>query len=169
MATPPRVRTASVAWDAEDSPLRMRQRRLVELSRFHEVRGVSVVTAVFAQQVPAIRGCQPHLSHRYPPDRRQSAQSPRIGVRSSRSPAELCCDTLLIDDGTRHRSYCLLLLSHVDVDERDVRERAVIYGLEDEIDALFRYLETQGEINDDRFPEWDKFQELAADYEVRLS
>ena len=40
------------------------------------------------------------------------------------------------------------------------------YGLEDEIDALLRYLETHGEVDDDRFPEWDEFQELAADYEV---
>ena len=60
------------------------------------------------------------------------------------SPAELCCHTLLIDSGSRHRSYCLLLLSHADVDESDLRERAVKYGLEDEIDALLRYLETHG-------------------------
>jgi len=37
------------------------------------------------------------------------------------SSAELCCHTLLIDDGSRHRSYCLLLLSHVDIDEEDLR------------------------------------------------
>jgi DNA-binding MarR family transcriptional regulator len=84
------------------------------------------------------------------------------------SPAELCCHTLLIDDGSRHRSYCLLLLSHVDVDEADLREQAAKYGLEDEIDALLRYLETHGEVDDDRLPEWDEFQELAADYEVPL-
>jgi len=84
------------------------------------------------------------------------------------SPAELCCHTMLIDDGSRHRSYCLLLLSHVDVDEGDLREQAAKYGLEDEIDALLRYLETHGEVDDDRLPEWDEFQELAADYEVPL-
>ncbi|PSQ30110.1 transcriptional regulator TrmB [Halobacteriales archaeon SW_6_65_46] len=84
------------------------------------------------------------------------------------SPAELCCHTLLIDDGSRHRSYCLLLLSHVDVDEEDLRAQAATYGLEDEIDALLRYLETHGEIGDDRLPEWDEFQELAAGYEVPL-
>ncbi|MBX0325637.1 MarR family transcriptional regulator [Halomicroarcula sp. F13] len=85
------------------------------------------------------------------------------------SPAELCCHTLLIDDGSRHRSYCLLLLSHVDVDEEDLREQAAKYDLEDEADALLRYLETHGEVDDDRLPEWDEFQELAADYEVWLS
>ncbi|WP_254280779.1 MarR family transcriptional regulator [Haloarcula marina] len=84
-------------------------------------------------------------------------------------PAEFCCHTLLIDDGSRHRSYCLLLLSHVEIDEEDLREEAVKYGLEDEIDALLRYLETHGEVDDDRLPEWDEFQELTADYEVRLS
>jgi DNA-binding MarR family transcriptional regulator len=84
------------------------------------------------------------------------------------SPAELCCHTLLIDNDSRHRSYCLLLLSHVDVDEEDLRERAAKYGLEDEIDALLRYLETHGEVDNDRLPEWNEFQELAADYEVSL-
>ncbi|WP_136591358.1 MarR family transcriptional regulator [Salinigranum halophilum] len=82
------------------------------------------------------------------------------------SPAELCCHTLLIDDGSRHRSYCLLLLSHVDVDEDDLREQAATYGLEDEIDALLRYLETHGGVDDDRLPEWSEFQKMAADYEI---
>ncbi|AGB15221.1 hypothetical protein Halru_0590 [Halovivax ruber XH-70] len=84
------------------------------------------------------------------------------------TPAELCCHTLLIDDDTRHRSYCLLLLSHVDVDEDALCECASKYGLEAEINALRRYLDTRGEIDDDHFPEWDEFQELAADYEVQL-
>jgi DNA-binding MarR family transcriptional regulator len=83
------------------------------------------------------------------------------------SPEELCCHTLLIDDGSRHRSYCLLLLlSHVNVDEEDLQAQEVKYGLEDEIDALLHYLETHGEVDDDRLPEWDEFQNLAADYEV---
>ncbi|MBP1953326.1 hypothetical protein J2752_000207 [Halarchaeum rubridurum] len=34
---------------------------------------------------------------------------------------------------------------------------------------MLRYLETQGDVDDDRLPEWDEFQQLAADYEVRLS
>ncbi|MCU4801757.1 MarR family transcriptional regulator [Halobacteria archaeon HArc-gm2] len=84
------------------------------------------------------------------------------------SPAELCCHTLLIDDDTRHRSYCLLLLSHVDVHEGDLREQAAKYNLEDEIDALLRYLGTQGEAGDERLPEWEEFRELAAEYEVPL-
>ena len=42
------------------------------------------------------------------------------------------------------------------------------YGLEDEIDALLRYLEAQGGVEVDRLPEWSEFQKLAADYEVPL-
>jgi len=82
------------------------------------------------------------------------------------SPAELCCHTLLIDDGSRHCSYCLLLLTHVDIDEENLRDQASKYDLEDEIDALLRYLETEGEVNDKRLPEWDEFRKLAADYKI---
>lgn len=85
------------------------------------------------------------------------------------SPAEICCLTLLIDDDTRHRSSCRLVLSRGDVDEDDLRERAAKYGLEDEIAVLLRYLETYGDVNDDCLPEWDEFLELAANYEVSLA
>jgi len=72
--------------------------------------------------------------------------------------------TLLIDNSSRHRLYFLLLLSHVDVDGGVLREQAAKYGPENEIGALLRYRETHGEVDDDRLPEWDEFQELAADY-----
>jgi len=85
------------------------------------------------------------------------------------SPAELCCHTLLIDNGSRYRSYCLLLLTHVNINENTLADRAIKYSLEDEISALIRYLETQGAVKADRLPEWSEFQELAADYEVPLS
>jgi len=75
------------------------------------------------------------------------------------SPAELCCHTLLIDDGSRHRSYSLLLLSHVDIDEENLRDQASKYDLEGEIDSLFRYLETEGEVNDKRLPRVERVLE----------
>lgn len=84
------------------------------------------------------------------------------------SPAELCCHTLLIDDGPRYRSYCLLLLSRMDIDEDELRATAEKYGLEAEITALGRYLETHGEVEDNRLPEWREFQELAREYGVPL-
>ncbi|PAU80311.1 transcriptional regulator TrmB [Halorubrum salipaludis] len=84
------------------------------------------------------------------------------------SPAELCCHTLLIDDGSRYRSYCLLLLRHLDVDEDDLRTQAAKYDLEDQINTLLRYLETHGDVTDDRLHKWDEFQKLAAEYEIDL-
>jgi len=83
-------------------------------------------------------------------------------------PPDLCCHTLLIDDGTRHQSYCLLLLSHVEVDADALRETASKYGLETEIDALLRYLQNSGDVGDNRLPEWSAFEELAADYGVTV-
>lgn len=83
-------------------------------------------------------------------------------------PPDLCCHTLLIDDDTRNRSYCLLLLTQVDVADGELRERSRKYGLEDEIEALIRYLETDGDVQDDRLPAWHEFQELAADYNVTI-
>ena len=85
------------------------------------------------------------------------------------SPEELCCHTLLIDDETRYRSYCLLLLSHVDIDEHHLRERAIKYDLKHDIEAMLHYLSMNGEIESDRFPDWTKFQALAADYGVSLN
>lgn len=50
----------------------------------------------------------------------------------------------------------------------ELQDRARKYGLETEIDALLAYLETNGDIDGDRLPEWSEFQALAADYEVSL-
>lgn len=37
------------------------------------------------------------------------------------------------------------------------------------LEVMLRYLETHGEVDDGRLPERDGFQQLAADYGVRLS
>ena len=87
----------------------------------------------------------------------------------SLSPAALCCHVLLIDDGSRHRSYCALLISHLDIDEGQLRDQAAKYELEETIDALLQYLNTHGQDTGRRFPEWAQFRRLAADYEVSLS
>ncbi|WP_435362348.1 MarR family transcriptional regulator [Haloarchaeobius sp. DFWS5] len=84
------------------------------------------------------------------------------------TPADLCCHTLLIDDDTRYRTYCLLLLSHTDVDEESLREKAAKYGVVDTVEALLQYLDTAGEVANVRLPAWSEFQETAADYEVQL-
>jgi len=50
------------------------------------------------------------------------------------SPATLCCHMLVIDSGARTQSYCLLLLSHVDVDRDELRTQATKYGVDDLVD-----------------------------------
>lgn len=84
------------------------------------------------------------------------------------SPAELCCHTLVVDNGSRHRSYCLLLLTHIEVPESELRTEAEKYGVEEEIDGLIRYLETEGVVEGYQLPEWDEFQELTREYGVAV-
>jgi DNA-binding MarR family transcriptional regulator len=87
---------------------------------------------------------------------------------SELSPEMLCCHMLVIDSGARAQSYCLLLLSHVDVDRDELRAQAVKYGVDDLVDDLYTYLDTSGEQRTSRLPEWEDFQELAADYGVTV-
>jgi DNA-binding MarR family transcriptional regulator len=82
------------------------------------------------------------------------------------SPETLCCHMLVIDSGPRAQSYCLLLLSHVDVVRNKLRNQATKYGVDDLVEDLLTYLDTGGEQRTARLPEWEDFQELAADYGV---
>lgn len=82
------------------------------------------------------------------------------------SPAMLCCHMLEIDSGARAQSYCLLLLSYTDVDRDELRTQATKYGVDDLVEDLLTYLDTSGEQRTARLPEWEDFQELAADYGV---
>jgi len=85
---------------------------------------------------------------------------------SDLSPETLCCHMLVIDSGARAQSYCLLLLSHVDIEREELRSQAVKYGVDDIVDDLCTYLDTNGEQRTSRLPEWDDFQELADEYGV---
>jgi hypothetical protein len=80
----------------------------------------------------------------------------------------LCCHMLVIDSGARTQSYCLLLLSHVDIDRDELRAQATKYGVDDVVDDLCTYLDTCGAQRTSRLPEWEDFQELADEYEVAL-
>jgi len=84
------------------------------------------------------------------------------------SPEMLCCHMLVIDSGARAQSYCLLLLSHVDIDRDVLRAQAVTYRVEDVVDELCTYLDTSGDQRTSQLPEWEDFQELAEEYEVTL-
>ncbi len=57
-------------------------------------------------------------------DRRHYFRTDRL---SKITPAELVCHTLLIDDGPRYRTYCLLLMERQDIERTVLRERAEHY------------------------------------------
>lgn len=84
------------------------------------------------------------------------------------SPEELVCHMLLIDSGTRFRSYCLLLLSSVDMNEELLKSRATHYGVSELVEQLLEYLETRGQTTAEPLPSWDEFQALAEEYEVSV-
>ncbi len=88
--------------------------------------------------------------------------------KSDISAAELCCHMLVIDDGTRTRSYCLLLLKSESVDRDEALAFAEIYGVDTVVSDLFSYLDTKGEKRADRLPTWSEFRELADEYEVAV-
>lgn len=84
------------------------------------------------------------------------------------SAEELVCHMLLIDSGSRYRSYCLLLLSSEDVDESLLRSRGEHYGISSMVEELLGYLDSRGEISSESLPTWDEFEALAGEYEVSV-
>nr|WP_233357379.1 winged helix-turn-helix domain-containing protein [Halococcoides cellulosivorans] len=104
-------------------------------------------------------------------NRRHYFHSDRITGVSS---ADLVCHTLLIDDDSRYRTYCLLLIQRETIGWTTLRERAKYYEQEADIDLLtiitdlVAYLETGGRIPSDRLPSWEDFKSTAADYEINV-
>jgi len=83
-------------------------------------------------------------------------------------PEELCCHMLIIGDDTRSRSYCLLLLGEVDIDQDELFGVATTYGVVDDVEELIEYLDTAGESRTERLPTWDEFSDLADEYGVAV-
>ena len=81
-------------------------------------------------------------------------------------PEELICHTLLIDSGPRYQSYCLLLMSAVDIDDDRLGRLAQRYDVSTLVEDLITYLETRGSVRTDSQPSWDEFRELAQEYRV---
>ncbi|QSG08834.1 winged helix-turn-helix domain-containing protein [Halapricum desulfuricans] len=99
-------------------------------------------------------------------------------IRSDRladvTPADLICHTLLVDDGPRYRTYCLLLMEKQAVEPSALQDRAAHYQPEAALDVravvdeLLEYLETDGEVTTDQLPEWEEFKRTAAEYDITL-
>ena len=82
------------------------------------------------------------------------------------SAAELCCHLLIIDDGTRSRSYCLLLCHSEDVDRDELLSLAEWYDVRTIVADLLAYLESEGDERAARLPTWSEFRDLADEYGV---
>ena len=84
------------------------------------------------------------------------------------TPAELLCHTLLIDDGTRYQTYCLLLIERHGLTQEDTLSKAEKYGVTDTVEKLFTYLQSRGEKQTPTLPEWNEFESIAKEYEVTI-
>lgn len=94
--------------------------------------------------------------------------------RTDLAPEDLVCHLLLIDDGARYRSYCLLLIAGCELDRDTLARTAERYDRDAEIDlgdivqALCAYLESNGAESGEKLPDWDTFTSTAADYDISL-
>jgi hypothetical protein len=71
---------------------------------------------------------------------------------------------LVIEDGTRPQSYCLLLISETAIDRDALLEAAQKYEVDERVSNLLGYLDIEGEIRSGRILLWKEFRELAGDY-----
>lgn len=91
---------------------------------------------------------------------------------SQLTASDLICHMLLIDDSTRYRSYCLLLIEGQDIEQSTLKERAAYYNAESKInlvtltESLVSYLETDGDATNETLPKWEDFERTAADYNI---
>ena len=81
---------------------------------------------------------------------------------------DLICHTLLIDQGNRYQSYCLLLMRNENVNKDKLMKKSEKYGLKETIKSLIIYLRTKGEKRTSNQPEWEELKDLAEKYGVEL-
>jgi len=94
--------------------------------------------------------------------------------RTALTPADLVCHLLLINDGARYRSYCLLLIADYGIDGDELTrvagryEREADSNLKGIIQELRAYLDSGGVVSGEKLPEWDTFKSTAADYDISV-
>jgi hypothetical protein len=75
---------------------------------------------------------------------------------------------LVLDDGTRSQSYCLLLISKTSIDRDSLLQAAQKYEIDEQVSSLLEYLDTEGWNRSGRLPRWEEFRELADEYGVTV-
>jgi len=90
------------------------------------------------------------------------------------TPADVVCHMLLIDDSSRYRTYCLLVIVTQGIAEDTLLDRAAHYqpaasiDVSEIVEILFDYLETEGDTTAEQLPAWDTFTETAEEYAVSV-
>jgi len=83
---------------------------------------------------------------------------------------DVIAHTLLADADTRNLSYCAVLVAAGDVSRDELRDAAWYYRIEDTVETLIRFVETNGESQPDKpqYPKWEDVASLASQYEVTV-
>jgi DNA-binding MarR family transcriptional regulator len=91
-------------------------------------------------------------------------------LAESLTAADVIVHTLALDADSRRLSYCALLLHVADVPPDEARTAAACYGVEESVDALVTFLESNGEAVADgiELPDWSEMTALADQYGVAL-
>lgn len=86
------------------------------------------------------------------------------------TPAQVACHSLVADTGSRRVSYALLLIEHADIDENDLRNTAMWYGLESTVSDMYAFLNGEVEQRESRetvLPDPAEYESLKSQYGVR--
>jgi len=83
---------------------------------------------------------------------------------------DVIAHTLLADADTRNLSYCAVLVAAGDVSCEELRDAAWYYRIEDTVETLIRFVETNGETrpNQAQYPKWKDVTSLASQYGVTV-
>ena len=85
------------------------------------------------------------------------------------TPAQVACHSLVADTGSRRVSYALLLIEHADIDENDLRNTAMWYGLESTVSDMYAFLNGEVEQRESRetvLPDPAEYESLKSQYGV---
>jgi DNA-binding MarR family transcriptional regulator len=91
------------------------------------------------------------------------------GPEEELTPADIVCHTIVLGADSRRVSYAMLLIETENIEQESLASTATWYGLETEIDAMYRALRgeiTPAEADGIRLPSADEYEDLKAQYGV---
>ena len=89
-------------------------------------------------------------------------------LRDRLTPVDLISHVLMIEADIRNLSYCALLMISENISSERLKKTSTYYDIEDLVDALVTFVETEGETRPEKLPEWREFESLAKQYGVTL-